>query len=205
MYNGIDISRWQGVINFNQVKASGVDFAIIKAGGSDKGLYKDSKFETYYASCKNLGIKTGSYYFVGPDCISAADGIADAERFLNIIKGKSFEYPVYIDIETTPKTAKKGATDAVIAFCETLENNGYYAGIYASDISGFHDALQLERLEKFDKWVARYGKSPQYVPVFGMWQYSSKGSVPGIIGHVDMDISYIDYDKIMKSKHLNGF
>lgn len=203
--NGIDISHWQGIIDFNKVKKSGVDFIIIKAGGSDKGFYKDSKFETYYAQAKNLGFKIGSYYFVGKGCISAKDGAADAERFLNIIKGKTFEYPVYIDIETTPKSMKQGATDAVIAFCEVLENAGYYAGIYASDISGFHDALQIERLNAYDKWVARYGASPKYVKSYGVWQYSSKGKIEGITGNVDLDISYLNYENIMKKKHLNGF
>lgn len=206
MKNGIDISHWQGVIDFKQLKNNtATDFIIIKAGGSDKGFYKDSKFETYYASARNLGFKVGAYYFVGKDCTSSEAGKLDAERFINIIKGKQFEYPLYIDIETTPKTAKAGATDAVIAFCETLENAGYYAGIYSSDISGFHDALQIERLTSYDKWVARYGKSPNYVKSYGMWQYSSKGKLIGITGNVDMDISYLDYESIMKKKHLNGF
>lgn len=205
MKNGIDISHWQGPINFQELKKSNIEFIIIKAGGSDKGFYKDSKFETYYASAHNLGFKVGAYYFVGKDCVSSADGEADANRFLNIIKGKKFEYPVYIDIETTPKSMKKGATDAVIAFCEVLENAGYYAGIYSSDISGFHDALQIERLSSYDKWVARYGKSPNYVKSFGMWQYSSKGKLPGITGNVDLDIAYLDYENIMIKNHLNGY
>lgn len=202
---GIDISHWQGKIDFQKLKNTGIDFAIIKAGGSDRGFYKDSKFETYYASCKNIGLNVGAYYFVGSGCVSAADGKADAERFLNIIKGKIFEYPVYIDIETTPKNKKQGATDAVIAFCETMENAGYYCGVYASDISGFKESLQTERLNAYDKWVARYGKSPQFVKSYGMWQYSSKGSLNGITGNVDLDISYLKYEEIMKKKHLNGF
>lgn len=205
MKHGIDISHWQGNVDFQKIKKSGIEFIIIKAGGSDKGFYKDSKFESYYSACKNLKIPIGAYYFVGKDCISSIDGEADAKRFLNIIKGKQFEYPVYIDIETTPKTKKAGATDAVIAFCETLENAGYYAGIYASDISGFHDALQYDRLSSYDKWVARYGKSPQYVKSYGLWQYSSKGRIDGINGNVDLDISYLDYESIMKKNHLNGF
>ena len=205
MFHGIDISHWQGIIDFNQLKKTGVQFAIIKAGGSDKSFYKDSKFETYYSSCKNLGIPVGAYYFVGACCVSAIDGEADAKRFLQIIKDKKFEYPIYIYIETTQKNKKHGATDAVIAFCETLENAGYYAGIYASDISGFHDALQIERLNSYDKWVARYGKSPQYVKEYGMWQYSSKGKLNGINGNVDLDIAYLDYESIMKKNHLNGF
>ncbi|MBR6385651.1 MAG: hypothetical protein IKS03_05995, partial [Ruminococcus sp.] len=92
-------------------------------------------------------------------CTSKADGIADAKRFLEIIKGKTFEYPVYIDLEATSPSNRNGATEACIGFCETMENAGYYCGIYASDVSGFNDRLILSKLDKFDKWVARYGSS----------------------------------------------
>lgn len=86
-----------------------------------------------------------------------------------------------------------------------MESWGYYVGIYASDISGFKSRLYLDDLKAYDKWVARYGSAPKYVPSYGMWQYSSSGSVPGINGRVDMDYSYNDYPSIMKKKHLNGF
>ena len=175
---GIDISHWQGNINFDLLKNE-TDFIIIKAGGSDKGFYKDKMFETYYKKAKENDIPVGAYYFVGKNCTSYADGVADAKRFLDLIKDKQFEYPVYIDIETTAPAQRLGATNAVIGFCETMEAYNYYVGIYASDISGFKDRLNLQYLSKFDKWVARYGKSPEYVKAFGMWQFSSSGRVKG--------------------------
>ncbi len=205
MAKGIDVSHWQGVIDWLSVKESGIEFAILKAGGSDDGFYTDSTFEQNYKEAKAVGLPVGAYYFVGSLCTSRADGIADAKRFLEIIKGKSFEYPVYIDLESTNPAAKAGATEACIGFCETMEAEGYYCGIYASDVSGFAERLDITKLQKFDKWVARYGSKPQFVKTYGMWQYSSTGTVSGISGGVDMDESYMNYPEIIKGAGLNGF
>ena len=201
--HGIDISHWQGVVDFKKV-AEVFDFVIIKAGGSDAGFYRDKKFETNYKKAKEAGLCVGAYYFVGKDCTSYAAGVADAKRFIELLAGKSFEYPVYIDIEQTPIVKRQGATDAVIGFCETMETAGYYVGVYASDISGFKDRLVLSRLLAFDKWVARYGSKPKFVTRYGMWQKSSKGVVAGIKGNVDIDEAYLNYPAIMARKHLNG-
>lgn len=159
MKKGIDVSRYQQNVNWELVKAGGINFAIIKAGGSDDGFYTDSTFEKNYAGAKTIGMPIGAYYIVGPLCISREDGIADAKRFLKILKGKTFEYPVYIDLELTAPKDKTGATDACIGFCQTMEQAGYYCGIYASDVSGFADRLDLERLTAYDKWVASMAPS----------------------------------------------
>lgn len=202
---GIDVSHWQGTIDWGTVKASGKSFAIIKAGGSDKGFYTDSKFEENYANAKKAGMPVGAYYFVGPGFLSTEDGLADAKRFIEIIKGKQFEYPVFLDLESTSPSNKAGATEAAIAFCEALENAGYYVGIYASDVSGFADRLELSKLNAYDKWVARYGSKPKVVSAYGMWQYSSTGKVDGINGNVDMNEAFKDYPAIIKKAGLNGF
>lgn len=208
MSKGIDISHWNRVIDFNRVKASGIDFIIIKAGGSDKGFYKDNKFEDYYRLAKLAGLNVGAYYFVGPKFYGTESGYNDAVRFCQIIRGKQFEYPLFVDIEvtTTSARAQEEATSAAIAFCDTMQECGYYVGIYGSDISGFRERLLIERLEKYDKWVARYGnKKPQYVENYGIWQKTSTGEVPGIIGKVDLDVSYKDYPSIIKKAHLNNW
>lgn len=202
---GIDVSHWQGVVDFDKVRRDGVDFAVIKAGGSDAGFYKDKKFERNYKNATEAGLYVGAYYFVGKNCTSYADGVADADRFLDLIKGKRFDMPVYIDIEQTPVYKRQGATDAVIGFCGRLESAGYYVGIYGSDIGGFKDRLVLSRLSAYDKWVARYGSKPKYVQKYGMYQYTSKGHVDGIKGYVDLDIAYYDYPSIIQRNHLNGF
>lgn len=202
---GIDISHWNKVLNFE--RASGdIDFVIIKAGGSDKGFYTDNCFEKYYHEFHDVyQIPTGSYYFVGRLCISYADGVADAHRMLEIIKDKKFEYPIYIDLESTSPKHIDGATEACKGFCDTIEKAGYYAGIYASDVSGFQDRLRLHELDRYDKWVARYGSEPKVVKDWGIWQQTSSGMIDGIIGNVDIDMSIKSYPDIMKRAHLNGY
>lgn len=203
--NGIDVSHHQGAINWATVAKNGIDFAIIKAGGSDKGFYKDKYFEANYAGAKSASLHVGAYYFVGAGCVTRADGIADAKRFINIINGKQFDFPVYIDVEKTSPSEKAGATEAVIGFCNTMEDAGYYIGIYASDISGFKDRLDVSKLTKWSKWVARYGSSPQYVNDYGIWQYSETGKVSGISGNVDLDDCHVDYSVVIKAAGKNGY
>ncbi len=204
-YRGIDVSHWQGAIDWAKVKAAGIQFAIIKSGGSDAGFYTDPRWEENYKGAKANGIAVGAYYFVGPGCISAADGQADAERFLAQLKGKQFEYPVYIDVEATPASKKAGATEAVIAFCRAMEAGGYYAGIYSSTYSGFRDRLDDSKLTPFTHWVAQYAAKCTYGGSYGIWQYSSSGQVNGIGGRVDLDISYQDFPSIIKAGGFNGY
>ena len=193
---GIDVSSWQGDIDWAKVAQDGVRFAILKAGGSDASTrYKDKQFEQNYACAKANGIKVGCYYFNGAGCTSSAAGIADAQHFLSLISGKTFDYPCFSDLEAPTSATKQGNTDAVIAFCQTVQNAGYLTGVYASDISGFKDRLDLGRIDAMglDKWVARYGSSPKYATGYQIWQWTSSGSVDGINGRVDMDISNNDY------------
>ena len=160
---GIDVSHWQGTIDWSAVAKTGIDFVMIKAGGSDgkiEPFYTESTFEENYESAKANGLNVGAYYYVGPNFLSAEDGIADAKRFLDIIKGKTFEMPIALDLESTRIEDKTGATDAAIAFCETLENAGYYVVIYGSDLYGFKDRMEIDRLKDYDKWVAGYGSEP---------------------------------------------
>lgn len=203
---GIDISKWQGQPDFKKVKDSGIEFVILKCGGSDCGLYKDPQFERNYEQCKKYNIPVGCYYFVGKNFKTKSDGKADAKRMYNIIRGKKFEYPIVLDIETTNPKDKKEVTKASIEFCTYLEKKGYYVAIYGSDISVFQDRLDITKLTNYDKWVAKYSSSkPSYIKDYGMWQYSETGKVNGINGYVDLNVSYKDYPKIMKSNHKNGF
>lgn len=203
---GIDVSRWQG--NIDWCKASKkIAFAIVKVGGSDGGLYKDSKFFNNYYGCKAHNVPVGAYFFMGCDCNTSDKGKNLAVNFLNMIKGLQFEYPVYLDVEGTNICERDGVTDAVYAFCDTVEKAGYYCGIYGSDVSTFRDRLNLDALSRFDKWVARYPLSSKCTVVksMGMRQYSSSGIIDGIAGKVDLDEAYYDFPTIIKNKHLNGF
>jgi len=202
---GIDVSHWNGCIDFDKVKASGVDFVIIKAGGSDKGFYTDSRFRENYEKAKAAGLYVGAYYFAGKKFRGVEAGLADAQRFIEILNGLKFEYPVFIDIEAQENRYKEEITDAAVAFCNMLESAGYFVGIYASDISGYKDKLNHDRIKSYAHWVARYGKEPEVCKEYGMWQHSSKGSVSGISGSVDMDISAVDYAKTIIEKGFNGY
>lgn len=201
---GIDLSRWNIVTSFKDVKDSGIDFVIIRIGGSNGGFYKDTKFELYYKAAKKAGLKVGCYYDTGKDFIDSASGYIAAEHCLRLLDGHQFEYPVFMDIETAATVYKKGITDAAIAFGSKLESYKYYVGVYASDVSGFHDRLEIERVKRFSLWVARYGKKPQYVTEFAMWQKSSTGSVPGITGKVDLDECVVNFPYIIKKAKLNN-
>lgn len=203
MLKGIDVSAWQGIIDWNKVKSDGVEAVILKAGGSDDGFYKDSKFEENYKGAKAVGLKVGAYYFVGKQFVTRADGEADALRFYNIIKGKQFELPVYVDVEATSPEDKKGATNATSAFCVYLEQKGYFVGIYASEVSGFRDRLDDAKLQSFVHWVACYGDEEPAIKYSG-WQYSSSGKVNGIDGNVDMD-KFEDLSDIIIKNGFNGF
>ena len=204
MINGIDISHWNGSIDFDKVKASGIDFVIIKAGGNEGRFYQDPKFEEFYWKALAANLKIGAYYFAGKDFRGAQKGIICAEHFLKLLGDLRYEYPLFLDIEAQENKYKEEITDAAVSFCRTLEEHGFFAGIYASDISGFKYKLDHDRIKDFAHWVARYGKDPEVCKTFGIWQYSSKGSVPGIVGPVDLDRSILDYASIIRGKGLNN-
>lgn len=202
---GIDLSKWNKVLDYKSIKAFGLDFAIIRAGGNYGGFYRDPAFEQHYAGCKNAGLSVGAYYDCGKEFIGDVTGRDYANHFLRILQGKQFDMPVFMDIEVTPKRFKPYITDAAIGFCETMEDNKYFVGIYASDLSGFKEALEYNRLTDYTTWVARYGKKPEYIKYPGIWQYTSSGSVPGIKGSVDLDRTDVNYPYIIKRGKFNGY
>lgn len=202
MTNGIDVSAWQGDIDFAKVKAAGIDFVIIKAGGSDDGFYTDSKFEQNYKNAKAAGLHVGAYYYPGRYFVSEQDGIADAERFYQIIKGKQFDMPLYVDIEEQSPADKDAVTKATVAFCRYLENKKYWAGVYGSEYSTFKDRLRSQLVEPFTWWVANYGAEPTHGAI---WQNSCTGKIPGINGDVDTDICYVNFPVQIIGSGYNGY
>ena len=205
---GVDLSKFNMVNNYDLI-CKEYDFAILRAGGSDHGkppiqFYTDGRYEERYAEFTKRGLPLGAYWVVGHRFTTEADGVINAKKFCQLLRGKKFTMPVFLDYEVpTPEMCHDGTT-AAIAFCKQMEKQGYYVSIYASDISGFKDRLELDRLGAFDKWVARYGGSaPKYVPTYGIWQYTSTGHVDGITGNVDINIAYHDYPAIIKRAGLN--
>lgn len=203
---GIDISHWNndaGPLDWARIRSSGISFVIIKAGGSDAGFYKDKNFEENYRNATAAGLDVGAYYFIGPKMLTKKDAEADAERFYQIIKGKRFSMPIYLDLETSDPKDRVAATKAAAYFCKYLEKLGYFVGIYASDLSGFRDRCDGSKLTMFTLWVARYGKEPSRA--WDVWQYSSTGSVPGIRGNVDLNYMSRDLPTIIRKAHKNGY
>lgn len=199
---GVDISCWQEGLDLSDVKAAGYDFVIIKAGGSDDGFYTDSCFEDFYKQAKEVGLHVGAYYFVGSNFVSDVDGVADAERFIDILGDKTFDMPVYVDIETTAPEDRAGATTAAIAFCDTMEDAGFFCGIYASEYAGFCDRLEADALTRFTWWVAAWGDVEPVIP-WGIWQYSDNGNVSGIT--VDQNIAADDFPEIIVDGGFNNY
>lgn len=203
---GIDVSKWQGVIDWEKV-AGQVDFAIIKAGGSDAGFYQDAYFERNYAECKKYKIPVGAYYFVGNKFWGAESGKIDAEKFYKMLKGKTFELPVYLDIEDQNRARRHEVTDAAFAFCCYMEAKKAFIGVYGSEYSTFDEMVYSEILRPFSWWVANYSREPR--KPYLIWQTSDTGRINGINGNVDTDRAKdADLKAVMaaiKKKGLNSW
>lgn len=203
-FRGCDLSKHNIVTDWKSV-AREMDFVILRAGGDYNKKYKDSKFEQYYNACKMYDIPVGAYYDCGKEFYTKEKGKECAKHFKDLLSGKQFDMPVYMDIEVTPARYRHLITDAAVEFCEYMQDHKYFTGIYASDISGFMGLLEIDRVKKYSAWVARYGKNPSYVKAYGMWQYTSTGSVMGIKGNVDLDVAFWNFPEIIKGVHLNGY
>ena len=205
MKNGIDVSRWQGNINWDLVKNSGMSFAIIKLGGADQGYYVDSCFEQNYAKAKAAGVPVGAYWY--SNAKSGDEARKEARFFIEKLKGKQFEYPVYMDVEEKAmlNLGREKLSDVIASFLNEMESAGYFAGLYMSAsplLSLTTDGIK----KRYAIWVAHYGVSkPSYNGQYGMWQKSSTGKVNGISGNVDLNECYVDYPKQIKSDGRNGF
>lgn len=199
----IDVSTWQGNIDWSKVKADGVQGAIIRAGFGKVASQKDNKFEQNYKNAKAVGMPIGAYWY--SYATSVADAKQEAEVCISILKGKQFEYPIYYDLEDRSMTGcgKSVLTQIATTFCETLENAGYFVGIY-SNPNWLNNYLDYNIVKKYTLWLAHWGVSePSYK--CGLWQYSSSGSVSGISGRIDMNWGYQDFPTEIKNGKLNGF
>ncbi len=188
---GIDVSEFQGSINFEKAKKQ-IDFVIMRAGYGRLATQKDKFFDENYKNAKAAGLKVGTYWFSYAD--SVEDAKREAQACLDVIKGKKFEYPVYFDIERKEQfdKGKEFCSDLVTAFCTELEKAGYFTGFYISR-SPLQSFITPEVAKRYALWVAEYGEKLNYDGQYGMWQYTSGGEVDGISGRVDMDYCYVDY------------
>ena len=193
-YKGIDVSHFQGNIDWNKVKGN-IDFAILRLGwiGNNNNHTLDTKFETYYNACKSTGIPIGIYVY--NYCNSEDTVKSGAEWTVNQLKDKGIDLPIYIDMEdrSIENLGIDKLTSICIAFNTVIENAGYWAGVYAN-LNWYTNYLNKDTIKaRYTTWVAHYGISQdRYVGQYDMLQYSDTGKISGISGNVDMDIMYRD-------------
>ena len=202
---GIDISEWQQGFDLDKALAEGVEFAILR--GADH-LYKDKCFEDFYAQCKARSIPVGVYHY---SRATTPEQARQEAQFLitNVLTGKQFEYPIYMDVEdkTQQAVGKAALTDTVIAYCEQIKQAGCLPGVYAS-LSFLNSYLDDSRLDAYEKWIAQWYKYCQYGGSLGLWQFGGETNVirtnrvAGVV--CDQDYAMFDYPAIIKSRGLNG-
>ena len=199
---GIDVSYAQGVIDWEKVKASGlVDFAILRAGYGKETSQIDDQFNRNYATCKQLGIPVGVYWY--SYATTAAEAEQEAKVCLQTIRGKQFEYPVAFDIEEARCLPQADAL--CTAFCTALENAGYYTAIYTFK-SALESNFSAAVKNRYDIFLSHIGvQQTDYAGSYGLWQYSWTGCISGISGDVDLDYAYKDYPTMIQNAGLNGF
>ena len=196
---GIDVSKYQGDIDWKAVKASGVQFVIIRCAYRGYGtgvLVEDVNFKRNLAGAKAAGLDIGIYIF--SQAINEVEAVEEASTCLNYLNGMKIKYPIFIDIETSGGNGSGRAdnltvqqrTNVAIAFCETIKNAGYKPGVYANK-NYLTNKMDASKLNKYYIWLAQYAEKPTYAGEYDMWQYTSKGKVAGIEGNVDMNLSYI--------------
>lgn len=204
MTSGIDVSQWQGVIDWGKVKAAGTQFALIRAGYGDTLSYPrqiDAQFERNYAECKRLGIPVGVYFYCY--AMNAAEAKREAECCLALLKGKQFEFPIYYDVEEYDLFKSGKTAEVCRAFIKVLEDAGYWVGIYTyRSAMGYFPA---DIKDKKAMAIAEYGSKLNYNGQYGIWQNSSTWYVNGINGRVDHDYCYVDYPKLIKERGKNGY
>lgn len=205
---GIDLSENNGYIDFNKVKNAGIDFVIIRVGwiGNKENHTVDEYFEDYYKRAKTLGLKIGFYVYSYCKSISA---IKSGTRWvLDKIQDKTNDLGIFIDMEdsTISYLGKDELTAHCVQFCDIISSRGLIAGVYAN-LNWFKNYLHVDKLLPYKIWLAQYTNASNHSANFrvDIWQYSSKGSINGINGHVDLNkVENLDYlPEFTEDNHKN--
>lgn len=205
---GVDLSRFQQGISFDELVREGVEFVILRGAYH---LTKDVEFENFYSQAKARNLPVGVYLYT---VATTPQGAREEAEFLlnNVLRGKQFELPIYIDIEDQRYYSRPKADNSAVvkAFCDTLEANDYFAGVYASTYF-FATYLDDSLLKAYTHWVAQWSTQLTYPDksVVGMWQFGGSTNrlrSPILAGvTVDQDYMFKDFPSIIKSYGLNGF
>lgn len=196
-HKGIDVSRYQGNIDFSKVHNTGVEYAMIRCGYRSYGsglLTEDTFFKTNIENALANNLDTGVYFFT--QAISVQEAIEEADFVLSLIRPYSITYPVVLDVEEIyndtyrqQELSREQLTDVIIAFCDHIKKAGYTPMIYGN-LKCFAGMVNLKRLENYEKWFAYYSDELYFPYEISMWQYTDSGSIDGISGNVDFNISF---------------
>ena len=192
---GIDVSKFQGSIDWNAVKADGITFAIIRCGYRGYGsgaLVEDSTYRANIRGAINAGLKVGVYFY--SQATNEAEAVEEASMVLSLVSGYSLPLGVYYDTEKVAGDTGRAdtisaaqRTACAVAFCETIRNSGYSAGVY-SYASWFYNSLNFANISKYNTWIAQYRDTLNFSYKYNIWQYTGSGHVNGISKPVDMNI-----------------
>lgn len=208
---GIDISSFSGEVDWERVKSSGIEFAMIRLGGRGYGdsgeLYTDEKAVQYIREAKKAGVKVGAYFF--SQAVTAQEAVEEADYAASVLNGQTLDFPLAYDWETieddnarTDGLSPQAVTECAKAFCNRAKQLGFIPMIY-SESEALYYKYDLSQLVGVDIWYSEYQPIPNFYYEFSMWQYSNEGKVDGIQGDVDLNICFTDiadYSKISTSE-----
>ena len=200
---GVDLSEFQGEVDFEAMKNAGVEFVMLRIGGrfygDDGVLYEDKSFDTFYENAKAAGLKVGAYFF--SQAANAADAKEEADYALNKLNRRALDYPIALDWENiaedtarTDNVTGDQLTAIAETFCDAVEEAGYKSLVYSNTQQMFI-MYDFETMKDYDFWLADYREFPHMYYQFDMWQYSKDGTIDGVEGTVDMNLSFTDFSE----------
>lgn len=203
VYTGIDVSVFQGDVDWEKVKADGIDFVMLRVGyrgyGPSGNLNEDAAFRKNCEGASKAGLKIGVYFF--SQAITEREAKQEADFVLDLIKDYDIAYPVAYDWEVidydtarTDDLDNETITNCAAAFCEKIKNAGYESIIYFNRSLGYF-SYDLSKVNGYHFWLAEYKDTPSFIYNYKLWQYSREGTVDGIEGIVDLNISITDFSK----------
>lgn len=207
---GIDVSKWNQTIDWEAVKADGVEFAIIRCGyrGSSSGsLIIDPTYEQNIKGAIEAGIPVGVYFFT--QAVSEVEAVEEASMVINLIREYDVDYPVFLDSESAGGSGRADfltaseRTSIHKAFLETIASAGYATGIYGST-NWLNAKVEMKELSNYHTWLAEYAEIPTYEEYYHMWQYTSKGTIEGIPTNVDLNLCYMNIDTSIDHSASSG-
>ncbi len=198
-YRVLDISAYQGEVDFAKVKSDGIWGVMLKATEGER--YLSPAFDKNYQKATDSGLYIGAYHYLRAS--TPAEALKEAQFFLQKVAGKKLTLPLAVDIEAPEQQPIADLAPIAKAFCDEVERNKYYAMIY-STFNWFQTKLASSQLDVFDRWIAQVGvNQPTFNKPYGMWQYTWNAQINGITGRVDENISYKDYPTIIRKAGLN--